>query len=233
MFVPIVIDQPTPLSPINDVRVDTSHPTFTFANAPHTGPVGPITYIIEVSDTDSFANTTGDLDPWRSSLRPDQSRVACRTGSTTGRSSGTCGRSIRRPSDRGRRHRYFGRRCRRPRRPPPAVCANARRRRGNHVGPGPLSEDRARQVVFATAAEFPHLTRVFGSDGEALSAASELLERTIWHLQLAGYQSGRQRNPSGVISDDKVTIFIDGSWHIYDIFSLGFAGRATRCNSSS
>src|SRR6202007_279161 len=92
----------------------------------------------------------------------------------------------------------------------------------NHVGPGPLSADRARQVVYATAEEFPHLTRVFGSDGEAIDAATELLLRTIWHLQLAGYQAGRQRNPSGVISGDKVTIHIDGSWHIYDIFSLGF-----------
>jgi hypothetical protein len=31
----------------------------------------------------------------------------------------------------------------------------------------------------------------------------------------------RQRNPSGLISKDKVAIFISGSWHVYDIFSLG------------
>ena len=31
----------------------------------------------------------------------------------------------------------------------------------NHVGPGPLSVDRARQVVFNTSSEFPHLTRTF------------------------------------------------------------------------
>ena len=97
----------------------------------------------------------------------------------------------------------------------------------SHVGPGPLTADRARLVVFATAGEFPHLTQVFGTDQEALAAASELLERTIWHLQLAGFAAGRQRNPSGAISEDKVTITIDGSWHVYDIFSLGFAGRAT------
>src|SRR5206468_7964135 len=68
-----------------------------------------------------------------------------------------------------------------------------------HVGPGPLSEARARQVVFATAEEFPYLTAVFGSDDEAVAAADQLLLRTIWHLQLAGYQAGRQRNPSGAI----------------------------------
>jgi len=97
----------------------------------------------------------------------------------------------------------------------------------SHVAPGPLTAEQARLVVFATAAEFPHLTQVFGTDQEALDAASELLERTIWHLQLAGFAAGRQRNPSGTISEDKVTITIGGSWHVYDIFSLGFAGRAT------
>ena len=28
----------------------------------------------------------------------------------------------------------------------------------------------------------------------------------IWHLRLAGFQAGRQKNPSGAISDDKLTI---------------------------
>ncbi|MEP7307118.1 MAG: hypothetical protein ABJA98_16520 [Acidobacteriota bacterium] len=226
VFVPIVIDRPTPLSPINDVRVDTLHPTFTFANAPHSGPVGPITYVIEVSDTDSFANrlaiwTLGEQ-PGQTSLVSPQDGIYDRQvfwhvrafdPTTTGPWSVT--QVFRTPL---------------PPPPPPTPTPTPSPTpggAGNHVGPGPLSEDRARQVVFATGAEFPHLTRVFGSDGEALSAASELLDRTIWHLQLAGYQSGRQRNPSGLVSDDKLTIFINGSWHIYDVFSLGFAGRAT------
>jgi hypothetical protein len=96
-----------------------------------------------------------------------------------------------------------------------------------HVGPGPLTADRAKSVVLATSAEFPQLTQVFGSNQEAIDAATELLGRTIWHLQHAGFQAGKQQNPSTQKSGDKVTIFIDGSWHIYDIFSLGFAGRAT------
>jgi hypothetical protein len=54
-----------------------------------------------------------------------------------------------------------------------------------------------------------------------------LLLRTIWHLQLAGFQASRQKNPSGAISNDKLTIFIDGAWKVYDIYSLGFAGRPT------
>lgn len=97
-----------------------------------------------------------------------------------------------------------------------------------HVLPGALTEDRAKQVVFATASEFPGLTAVFGSEGEAVAAADQLLLRTIWHLQLAGYQAGRQRNPSGAISSDKLTIFVNGGWHAYDIFSLGYAGVASK-----
>jgi hypothetical protein len=97
-----------------------------------------------------------------------------------------------------------------------------------HVGPGPLSAARAQQVVYATSNEFPHLTAVMGSEQAATAAADELLGRTIWHLQLAGFQAARQRNPSGAISSDKVSIFINGAWHVYDVFSLGTAGRATR-----
>jgi hypothetical protein len=67
-----------------------------------------------------------------------------------------------------------------------------------------------------------------GSEHEAVAAADELLGRTIWHLQLAGFQAARQRNPSAAISSDKVSIVINDRWHVYDIFSLGVAGRATR-----
>lgn len=86
------------------------------------------------------------------------------------------------------------------------------------MGPGPLSAARARQVVFATADEFPSLTAPRGTEGEARAAAEELLLRTIWHLQLAGFQAARQRNPSGAISGDKLTVFADGAWRVYDIF---------------
>jgi hypothetical protein len=96
-----------------------------------------------------------------------------------------------------------------------------------HVGPGPLSADRAKEVVLATSREFPHLIQVFGSEQEATDAAKELLERTIFHLQLAGFQAGKQRNPGGPISGDKVTITIDGSVRVFDIYSLGSANRAT------
>jgi hypothetical protein len=90
-----------------------------------------------------------------------------------------------------------------------------------------LTEQRAWQVIAGTFDEFPHLHAVMGSEQEAVAAADELLLRTIWHLKIAGFDAARQQNPSGVLSSDKVTILINGGWHAYDIYSLGFAGRAT------
>jgi hypothetical protein len=90
-----------------------------------------------------------------------------------------------------------------------------------HVAPGALTEDKARQVTFAVADEFPCYFGTFGSEAQVQDAAETLLRRIIWHLEKYGFQADRQRNPSGLISKDKVAIFISGSWHVYDIFSLG------------
>lgn len=98
-----------------------------------------------------------------------------------------------------------------------------------HVPAGPLTAARAQQVVFATADEFPSLRAPRPTEAQAVAAAEELLRRTIWHLQLAGYPSGRQRNPSGAISNDKLTVAIDGAWRAYDIFmDYGVPGQETR-----
>lgn len=70
----------------------------------------------------------------------------------------------------------------------------------------------------ATSEEFAYLKAARATEAQAVAAAAELLRRTIWHLHLAGYQSGRQRNPSGALSNDKLTIAIDGAWRAYDIF---------------
>jgi len=97
---------------------------------------------------------------------------------------------------------------------------------GSHVGAGPLTADRAWQVLQATAAEFPHLAGPQPTGDQAVAAAHELLLRYIWHLQLAGFQAGRQRNPSGAISGDKLTIHLDGQWKAFDIFfDVGAANR--------
>ncbi len=101
-----------------------------------------------------------------------------------------------------------------------------------HVAPGPRTADQVRKVVFATAQEFPALTKVFDTDGAASAASTELLLRIIWHLSLAGFSEvGRQKNPSGAISGDKFCVKLDdGQWHAYDVMTLGFAGHATAMN---
>jgi len=229
IFVPIVIQAPVPVAPINNVRVDTLHPTFTFTNAPRSGPVGSITYVVETSDSASFGNL---LAIWNVAEQAGQTSLVTPQDMTYDRQIFWHVRAMD-PSTTGpwSSTQVF----RTPEAPPPPVFVPPPSGGGGsggsggsgHIAPGPSTEDRARQVVFGTAAEFSYLTRVFGSEGEAVAAASELLDRTIWHLQLAGFQAGRQRNPSGLVSEDKVTIFVSGSWHVYDIFSLGFAGRAT------
>jgi hypothetical protein len=98
---------------------------------------------------------------------------------------------------------------------------------GHYVPNEEISEERMRDIVFGTGDEFPHLTNVFSTEGQAVAAAEELLLRMIWHLQQAGFNAARQRNPSGAISNDKFTIFIRNSWRTYDVMRLGSGGVAT------
>jgi hypothetical protein len=108
--------------------------------------------------------------------------------------------------------------------PPPASAANP-----FHIGAGPLTAARAEQVVYATGNEYAHLRAPRATNSEAIAASEELLLRTIWHLQLAGFDAARQKNPSGAISNDKLTLFADGRWETYDIFlDYGNAGRETQ-----
>jgi hypothetical protein len=109
--------------------------------------------------------------------------------------------------------------------PPPQPPPQQAPTNPNHVAPGPLSVAHAQEVVYATANEFPGLQTPRGTDAESAAAGEELLRRIIWHLQLAGFQAGRQRNPSGAISGDKLTVVADGAWHAYDVWTLGGAGR--------
>jgi hypothetical protein len=88
-----------------------------------------------------------------------------------------------------------------------------------HLPPGPATESRAQQVINNTAAEFPYNTAPHHDVGLKTRLTEELLLRTIWHLHLAGFQAGRQRNPSGAISIDKLTILINGSWIAVDIYT--------------
>ena len=72
IFTPIVIGEPALVSPGVNGTTDSLRPRFTFTNAPRSGPVGAITYLLEVADSDSFANkvatVTGGEQPNQTTL---------------------------------------------------------------------------------------------------------------------------------------------------------------------
>ena len=61
IFTPIVIGEPALLSPGINATVDSLRPRFTFANAPRSGPVGAIAYVLELADSDAFTNKIATL----------------------------------------------------------------------------------------------------------------------------------------------------------------------------
>ena len=72
VFTPIVIDQPTLIAPTHVVVTADLHPVFQWNNSPRSGPVGGITYLVELSDTDSFANK---LAVWTVNEQPNQTSL--------------------------------------------------------------------------------------------------------------------------------------------------------------
>jgi len=56
VFTPIVIDAPGPVSPPANSTVANLRPSFTINNAPRSGPVGAISYLIELADNAAFTN---------------------------------------------------------------------------------------------------------------------------------------------------------------------------------
>ena len=93
VFTPIVIKPPPLVSPAINA-VCRLRPKFTFSNAARSGPVGAISYAIEVSDSDTspISSASGT-----SPSRPARRRSTRRRISPSARScSGTCARSTRR-----------------------------------------------------------------------------------------------------------------------------------------
>lgn len=56
VFIPIVIGTPVPTAPANGATVTTPSPRFAFTNAPTSGPVGVMSYTIEIATDDAFSN---------------------------------------------------------------------------------------------------------------------------------------------------------------------------------
>ena len=221
VIVPIIFQAPVLLAPINNVTVTGLRPTFSWNNADRTGsPVGAVVYDVEVSEDPSFAvklgATVNEQAAGPSSGAPPEDgkaskhyfwRARARDLIVTGPWSAT--QSFNTPAG-------------------GAVVAGAgvvvAAGTACHVAAGGATFDRASQIVYGCGVEFPGLVAASSGIDQTEARAEELLLRTIWHLQLAGFQSARQRNPSQAISKDKLNIVIDGAWHTYDIFSLGSNG---------
>ena len=72
IFTPIVIDVPGLTAPAPNSTVLNVRPTFTLTNSARSGPAGPITYLIELADSDSYANKVAT---WTASETPGQTNL--------------------------------------------------------------------------------------------------------------------------------------------------------------
>lgn len=87
---------------------------------------------------------------------------------------------------------------------------------GHDTG-GLLNAIRAGQIVCGTGNEFPALKNATADLATRIANATELVARMIWHLREAGFTAGQQRNPSGIISDNKLCVVVDGVTRAYDV----------------
>ena len=224
VFTPVVLGRPILQEPVNNITAASQQPILKFANAPRSGPAGPITYEIQLAENDAFAQAVGI---WAVDERPGQTTLAVPVLLTAskqyfwrvrGSEATTIGpwsetQAFKSPAPGGGGGGGGGPSCA----PNPA----------KHIGGTALDAARAERIVYATGEEFSCLLAVFPTDDAALTAAEQLLRRMIWHLKAAGFEANRQRNPSGLISNDKLTINI-GGWRVYDVMTLGYAGVAGR-----
>lgn len=227
VFTPVVLGEPILLSPIHNEQVESRRPRFTFQNSPRTGPAGSMAYILEFSNSPAFAPaiTVGPVPEGANQTTvgapqdvPYDIVIYWRVRATDGTNNGFWSDT----------HDFRTPDTPRPVSPAPSPTPTPSPNGQNgHIAAGGSTEARAKSVVFGTYSEFPSLHAVFGSEGEAVGAADQLLRRTLWHLGLAGFEAAGQKNPSGAISSDKICIKIAGQWRLFDIYSLGTPGRAT------
>lgn len=82
---------------------------------------------------------------------------------------------------------------------------------------GTLTAELAGKIICGCGNEFPALLAPTADAATRDANITQLLSRMIWHLQLSGFVAGKQRNPSGVISNNKLTVQIDGGYYAYDV----------------
>lgn len=87
---------------------------------------------------------------------------------------------------------------------------------GHDTG-GLLTAVRAGQIICGTGNEWSALKNPVATLAERSANNVELLRRMIWHLQQAGFTAGRQQNPSGAISEQKLCVIVDGVLRAYEV----------------
>jgi hypothetical protein len=226
VFTPVVLGRPIPQEPVGNATATSLQPVFRLANASRSGPAGPITYEIELSESEGFGTKVG---VWAVDEQPGGTKLSCpvllvaskqyfwraRGFETTVTGPWSEVQAFKTPAPGGGGGGGGG---------GGSSCAP---NSSKHVGGSGLNTTRAEQIVRATGDEFSCLLAVFPTEDEALVNAEQLLRRMIWHLESAGFQADRQKNPSGLISKDKLTINI-GGWRVWDIMTLGYANVAGR-----
>jgi hypothetical protein len=77
-------------------------------------------------------------------------------------------------------------------------------------------------IIGGVAHEFPALVAPAVDEATFDTNRLELLERTIWHLIAFGFTAGRQQNPSGILSTDKIAVVEDGILRAFDCYTGTF-----------
>jgi len=76
VYTPIVINAPSLISPTPNSTTDSIHPSFVITDAGRSGPVGALTYYIEVADSQTFVNKVAT---WTTGEQPNQTTLSIPT----------------------------------------------------------------------------------------------------------------------------------------------------------
>lgn len=82
-------------------------------------------------------------------------------------------------------------------------------------------------IIGGVGHEFPALVAPAVDEATFDANRLELLRRTIWHLIQFGFTAGRQQNPTGILSTDKIALIEDGQLRAFDCYTGTFTAGLT------
>jgi hypothetical protein len=207
VFTPVVISAPPLVAPANNEKVSSGRPTFTWANAPRTGPAGAISYEIEVAESDAFASRFAG---WV-------------VAETSGQTSATL------PTD-GGFAKYFFWHVRafdsantgpwsetRAFLMPDMPTASGGGGGGGPTGPPcPSGPKTPQQVVACVAAQYPGQQTPVSTDAQRFAQIAFLKARIIETGLASGLDMGCHTRPNGAVSGDIISWRHGGVTEIFD-----------------